>query len=118
MSFARLETDMHEASTALKRDLMRRAAQAGVPVDCAVVRDDPDAALASCVRARAVVALTEPFDAAQGRLLARLFAECTVSGALVCGHHASQTDGPLAVLVDQHVRPERCAGSRRQPAGG
>jgi nucleotide-binding universal stress UspA family protein len=99
LSFARLETDMMEASTALKRDLLRRAAQAGVPVDCAVVRDDPDTALASLCVARTVVALTEPFDATQGRLLPRLFAECAVSGALVCGAHASQTQGPLVVLV-------------------
>ncbi len=99
MTFARLETDMNLASTALRRDLLRRAAEAGVPMQCDVVRGDPDQALAGVCARHALIALTEPYGLAETALLPRLHSEGQVSAVLVCGPHAWQSEGPIVVLV-------------------
>jgi hypothetical protein len=99
ISTARLQSDMTQASMTLRRDLARLAAEAGVPVQCDVVRADPDAALDATCAAGTIIALTEPFDLAQARALPRLLSAGQAAGVLLCGPHATETEGPLIVLL-------------------
>jgi hypothetical protein len=99
LSTARLQDDMRQASTALRRDLAKLAGQAGVQVDCDVVRDDPLTALDRQCAAGAIIALIEPFDREQSAALRRIFASNHAVGALVCGPYATETDGPIVVLL-------------------
>jgi hypothetical protein len=100
--------DLRLAAQAARRQLEALARRAEVPLRCRVVRDEPLRALSiACAESGPwnVVALAEPFAAANGELLRQLMVEISgTTGLVMVGPRARRVTGPAIVAVEDAER--------------
>jgi hypothetical protein len=101
--------DLHLAAQGARRQLEALARKAEVPLRCRVVRDEPLRALSvACAESGPwnVVALSEPFAAADGVLLRQLLGEVSgTTGLIAVGPKARRVTGPVVIALEdtQHL---------------
>jgi hypothetical protein len=96
--------DLHLAAQGARRRIEALARKAEVSLRCRVVRDEPVRALSIACAERGpwnVVALAEPFSAANGAMLKHLLAEVPgTTGLIIVGPRAQRVHGDVIVAVE------------------
>lgn len=101
----RLAEDMRLVAAAAHRELKALAELAGIDLDFTVVRDDPGRALEGPVEPGALLALGEPFNAAEAVRLSHLLNEVDeIAGALITGPRSHRVRGPVVVAIEEAAR--------------
>lgn len=101
----RIEADMRLAAASAHRELLALAQIAGIELDFVVVRDDPATAMERPIEPGALLALGEPFNAAEAARLSHLLNEVDeIAGAVITGPRAHRRFGPVIVAVEEANR--------------
>jgi hypothetical protein len=104
MSIDAMMRDLHLIAQGARRQVEMLARRAEVPLRCRVVRDEPLRALCiACAETGPwnVVALGEPFTAANGTMLKTMLSEVSGStGLITVGPRARRVTGPVVVGVE------------------
>jgi hypothetical protein len=99
-----LMRSLHFAAQGARRRIEELARKAEVPLRCTIVRDESTRALSIACAERGpwnVVALSEPFKAANGPLLKQLLNEVVgTTGFVLVGPRAKRVAGPIVVAVE------------------
>lgn len=101
----RLAEDMRLVAASAHRELRALARMAGIDLEFEVVRDNPVTALEGPVEPGSLLALGEPFSAAEAARLSHLLNETDdIAGALITGPRAHRVRGPVVVAVEEASR--------------
>ena len=121
MSVNAVMRDLYLTAQGARRQIEALARQAGVPLRCRVVRDEPIRALSiACAETGPwnVVALGEPFGGGDGTLVKQLIADVSGStGLIAVGPKGQNVAGPVVVAVEdtQHL-PDLLRAAERMAA--
>lgn len=105
-----LEHELRFVGAALQRQVAEAAKRSAIPCRARTMRGDPLSALASACAEKGpwnVVAIAEPFAAADDRRLREVFAHVSdTTGVLVAGTAARGSSGPVVAAVEHFERLE------------
>jgi len=119
-----LERELRLAGAAMQRQVADAARRASIPCRARTLRDDPLGAIAKACAENGpwnVVAIAEPFAAADDRRLRELFANVSdTTGVVVAGPAARSSGGPIIAAVEHFERldPMLKAAERLARAAG